>query len=187
MKEKSNKKLTKFQKFSIYFLFYAFLGWIFEEIYALIVTHTFVKRGFLFGPICPIYGYGAMILILCLMKYRKKPIKLFFISAIVFSAFEYITDFFLQSLFGIRWWDYTGEFLNLNTRISLAFSLVWGFGSVIFIKYLHPFINKIIGKLIKKIPVNFTIIMTRTFMTIMFIDTLLSTFRYIGLLGNIPF
>ena len=63
--KQKNKNITKFQKIALYFFFYALIGWICEELYALAVLHTFVKRGFLFGPICPIYGYGAIILILC--------------------------------------------------------------------------------------------------------------------------
>ena len=120
------KPLSKFQKMAIYFMIYAFIGWIGEEIFCVIYTHEFVKRGFLFGPICPIYGYGAIILILFFHNYKKKPIKLFFGAAIVFTIFEYITDFFLQALFACRWWDYTGQFLNLNGRVTLSFSILWG-------------------------------------------------------------
>lgn len=122
----SNKALSNFQKIVIYFVIYSFLGWVCEEIFCVVSTHEFVKRGFLFGPICPIYGYGAIILLFLLKDYKNKPIKLFFLSAIIFSVFEYITDFFLQALFSTKWWDYTGQFLNLNGRITLSFSLVWG-------------------------------------------------------------
>lgn len=120
------KPLSKFQKIVIYFTIYAFIGWICEEIFCVIYTHEFVKRGFLFGPICPIYGYGAVILILFFKNYKKKPVQLFFGAALIFSIFEYITDFFLQALFADKWWDYTGQFLNLNGRITLSFSIVWG-------------------------------------------------------------
>ncbi len=122
----TGKTLSNFQKIVIYFVIYAFLGWICEEIFCVVSTHEFVKRGFLFGPICPIYGYGAIILLFLLKDYKNKPLKLFFLSAVIFSVFEYITDFFLQALFSTKWWDYTGQFLNLNGRITLSFSLVWG-------------------------------------------------------------
>ena len=122
----TNKSLSNFQKIVIYFVIYSFLGWRCEEIFCVVSTHEFVKRGFLFGPICPIYGYGAIILLFLLKDYKNKPVKLFFLSAIIFSVFEYITDFFLQALFSTKWWDYTGQFLNLNGRITLSFSLVWG-------------------------------------------------------------
>lgn len=121
-----SKNISKFQKIAIYFFIYAFIGWIGEEIFCIVSTHEFVKRGFLFGPICPIYGYGAIMLILFLKDYKNKPIRLFFLAAILFSVFEYITDFFLQALFATRWWDYTGFFLNINSRITLSFSILWG-------------------------------------------------------------
>lgn len=128
--DKITKPLSKFQKIVIYFTIYAFIGWICEEIFCFFYTHGFengfVKRGFLFGPICPIYGYGAVILILFFKNYKKKPFQLFFGAALIFSIFEYITDFFLQALFADKWWDYTEEFLNLNGRITLSFSIVWG-------------------------------------------------------------
>ena len=138
----NTKALSKFQKITIYFVIYAFFGWIAEEIFCVIYTHEFVKRGFLFGPICPIYGYGAIILILFFKDYKNKPIQLFCLSAIVFSIFEYITDFFLQALFASRWWDYTGQFLNLNGRITLSFSLVWGIRKFNIYKNNSPYYNK---------------------------------------------
>ena len=126
MNKENVKPLSKFQKMLIFYIIYAFIGWICEEIFCVIYTHEFTKRGFLFGPICPIYGYATIILISFFNDYKNKPVRLFFLSAIIFSVFEYITDFFLQALFGCRWWDYTGQFLNLNGRITLSFSIVWG-------------------------------------------------------------
>lgn len=121
-----SKNISKFQKMAIFFFIYACLGWIFEEIFCVVSTHEFVKRGFLFGPICPIYGYSALIIIVFLKNYKNKPVKLFLLSTLVFTIFEYITDFFLQALFGTRFWDYTGQFLNINSRVTLSFSLLWG-------------------------------------------------------------
>ncbi len=138
----NKKKLSNFQKMVIFYAIFAFIGWICEEIYALIYTHSFIKRGFLYGPICPIYGYAALILIAFFRDYKNKPIRLFFLSAIVFSVFEYVTDFFLQSLFATRWWDYTGQFLNLNGRITLSFCVVWGIRKYNFCKiYLSIYIK----------------------------------------------
>lgn len=145
MKDKNkdtNRVLSKYQKMIIYFTIYAFIGWIGEEIFCVIDTHTLVKRGFLFGPICPIYGYGAIILILFLKDYKYKPVKLFFLSAIVFTIFEYITDFCLQALFASKWWDYTGQFLNLNGRITLSFTLLWGFRKSYFYKICTTYYNE---------------------------------------------
>lgn len=174
------KNISKFQKLAIYFFIYAFLGWIGEEIFCVVSTHEFVKRGFLFGPICPMYGYGAIILILCLNNYKKKPVKLFLLSALIFSIFEYITDFFLQALFSIRWWDYTGYFLNINGRVTLSFSILWGFASLIIIKLVHPFITKLVGKALSKIPFAVQHLVINTLLVVMVFDTLLSSIKYLG-------
>lgn len=139
----TGKTLSNFHKIVIYFVIYAFLGWVCEEIFCVVSTHQFVKRGFLFGPICPIYGYGAIILLFLLKDYKNKPIKLFFLSAIIFSVFEYITDFFLQALFSTKWWDYTGQFLNLNGRITLSFSLIWGIRKFSIFQNITSYYNKI--------------------------------------------
>lgn len=177
--ENTSKSLSKFQKIVIYFIIYSFFGWLCEEIFCVIYTHEFVKRGFLFGPICPIYGYGAIIIILFLKNYKNKPIKLFFLAAIIFSAFEYITDYFLQALFSTKWWDYTGQFLNLNGRITLSFSLVWGIGSLIFIRLVHPLITKLVGKLLIKFPINFQKMFANSLIFIIILDTALSSMSHL--------
>ena len=154
--ENTTKPLSKFQKTILYFIIYAFMGWVCEEILCVVTTHEFLKRGFLFGPICPIYGYGALILILFFKDYKKRPIRLFFSAAIIFSLFEYITDFFLQALFANRWWDYTGQFLNLNGRITLSFSIVWGIRSIDIYKYNTTISNKSSCKNTEKNPSKHT-------------------------------
>ena len=175
------EKLSKFQKITIYFFIYALIGWIFEELFCIITTHEFIKRGFLFGPICPIYGYGALILILCFENYKQKPVKVFLLAALVFSILEYITDFFLQSLFAQRFWDYTGFFLNLNGRITITFSLVWGIISLLFIKLLHPCIEKLSDKLLKRIPLIIQKTIINVLLVIMILDTIISCVIYSGI------
>ena len=97
-----NKPLSKFQKIAIYFVIYAFIGWICEEIYCIISTHEFIKRGFLFGPICPIYGYGAVLLLIATKKLYKKPFLKFLIAITGFTVFEYIVSLVLEMLFYTR-------------------------------------------------------------------------------------
>ena len=173
--KKKNNQLSDFQKIILYFTIYAFIGWIAEEIFCLIYTHEFTKRGFLFGPICPIYGYGAIILIIFFKDYKKKPI-------IVFTIFEYITEFFLQALFGLRWWDYTGQFLNLNGRVTLSFSVVWGIFALIFINIIQPIVTKTVGKLLNKIPVKIQKLSTVVIILLIAIDTIASSIVYLNIL-----
>ena len=100
--EINNKKLSRHYIYIIYFFTFALLGWIMETFYCAYVMGYFSKRGFLYGPICPIYGYGALILIIILSKYRKNSIKLFFSSVAIFTFFEYIVSFGLDALFVIK-------------------------------------------------------------------------------------
>ena len=82
--------LTKKQNIILYFFIYAFLGWLLETAFCILTTGVFTKRGFLYGPVCPIYGFGAVLIILTLKKFKGKKTKEFFISMIVFSVFEYV-------------------------------------------------------------------------------------------------
>ena len=89
-----------------------------ETIYSLMVLGHFTKRGFLFGPICPIYGFGAILMILFISKYKKNSFKLFIASAFIFSAFEYVVGFALDAIFAAKWWDYTYDFFEIKMDVS---------------------------------------------------------------------
>ena len=116
----------KTQNLIIYFFMCSFIGWIMEMIYGYMVFGYFVDRGFLYGPMCPIYGYGAVLMVLIAewMK-NKKHINIFMkivIITVLFTLLEYTGSLILEAIFGLRWWDYTNEFLNLNGRVCLMFS-----------------------------------------------------------------
>ena len=182
--EKVDKKSTHLVSIGyilLYFFIYAFIGWLLETVYAIGTLGHFVKRGFLYGPLCPIYGWGAVILVCILQKYKSKPLKLFFYSAIIFSVFEYVAGFALDALFSDRWWDYTNDFMNLNGRISLFFSFAWGIIALIFIHFVHPFIEKIVKKVLKKIPAHIQIIVINLAFILLSTDTILSCIRYLKL------
>ena len=149
------EKLSTKEKIILYFIIYSFIGWCLETIYAYMVFGHFVKRGFLYGPICPIYGFGAIILIFNLKNTKKdNNISKFLVSMISFSIFEYIASFFLEIVFHQRWWDYTNEFMNIQGRICLMFSLLWGIIGVLFINVIHPFVKKNINKMAMNMPIN---------------------------------
>lgn len=177
--EKSIKKAKNIRYFILYFLIYAFLGWLLETFYAVSTLGHFVKRGFLYGPLCPIYGWGAIILISLLQKYKSNSLKLFFYSGIVFSIFEYIVGFALDALFATKWWDYTNDFMNLNGRISIFFSFAWGIIALIFINHIHPFIEKKVQKIIKKIPNFIQLLLIKSAVIAVIIDTILSSVKYL--------
>lgn len=180
-KSKSNKKvkLNRVQSIILYFFLFAFMGWLMETLYAICTLGHFVKRGFLYGPICPIYGYGALILILFLGKYRNKDLKLFIYAAVIFSAFEYLVSYVLDALFAMHWWDYTNEFFNLNGRISIFYSVSWGIIAILFINHIYPFLKKKINLILSKISYSLQVNIIRLFITIYIVDTIVSCARYL--------
>ena len=175
------EKLNEKQKLLSYFFIYAFLGWILETIYCVVTLGVFNKRGFLYGPVCPIYGFGAVILIQCLKKIKTNTVGKFFVAMIAFTAFEYIASVILEDLFGLRWWDYTNEVFNFQGRISLAFSLAWGIIGVAFVEKIHPFVKSKIEKIIYKISANKQIILLYAFLAIIILDFILSSVKYLNL------
>ena len=172
--KRENKYFNKYETYILYFFLFAFLGWLLETIYSFIVLGHFTKRGFLFGPICPIYGYGALILIVFLGKYKNNGLKLFTYSAIVFSTFEYLASYVLEVMFNSFWWDYRNDFFNLNGRISIFYALAWGFIAIIFIGHIYPFFKERISKILSKLPFTLSFVMLYLCIGIYIIDTIAS-------------
>lgn len=179
---KKHARLNKTQYLVLYFILYAFIGWLMETAYSFVVLGHFTKRGFLFGPLCPIYGWGAVILIQFLQKYKKNSIKLFFASAIIFSIFEYIAGFALDALFAERWWDYTNDFMNLNGRISIFYSFAWGIIAILFINHIQPFFEMKLKKILRKIPYTIQIYTLQGLTCLIAIDTVISSIKYLNIL-----
>lgn len=177
---KKKLRLNRIQTYILYFFIFAFMGWFMETVYAIFTLGHFVKRGFLYGPLCPIYGYGALMLILFLGKYKHKDLQLFVYAAIIFSAFEYIVSFGLDALFSMHWWDYTGEFMNLNGRISIFYSFAWGIIAILFINHVYPFFKKKLSWILSKIPYSIQILFVKLLSSIFIIDTIASCVRYLS-------
>ncbi len=168
---------VKIKDLIIYFYIYAFIGWILEITYAFLIHKQFVNRGFLFGPICPIYGLGAVILILFLGPYKGKAGKEFFYSALAFTIFEYISSYMLEAIFNIRWWDYSNDFMNLQGRVSIAYSIIWGAMGIMLIEGIHPAIEKLLNKIKKHVNINSVLIVT---IIILIIDLIFSVMKYVS-------
>ena len=129
--------LTLYQLFW-YFVIYAVLGWCGEVIFCTVNTGAFVNRGFLNGPVCPIYGFG-MLTVLCLLGPVADHLLLLFLGGMVFaSLIELIAGFALEKIFHAQWWDYSKMPFNIGGYICLRFSLLWGLLIVFGVKVLHP-------------------------------------------------
>ncbi|MCI5971193.1 MAG: putative ABC transporter permease [Oscillospiraceae bacterium] len=131
------------EKYFLYFILYAVIGWIYESILCSVTSRKFVNRGFLNGPYCPIYGAGALLNILILGKI-KNPVLLFFSSAILTCSLEYITSYAMEKMFHARWWDYSDSKFNIKGRVCLLGAVVFGMLSVLLILFIHPFVSKYI-------------------------------------------
>lgn len=131
------------------FLIYACMGWCLEVAYAALETGKFVNRGFLNGPVCPIYGVGAVTVILCLTPLNENVFLLFAGAAILTSVLELLTGFTLDRLFKTRWWDYSDVPFNLGGYICLKFSIVWGLVCIALIRGIHPFVYGLVHSIFK--------------------------------------
>ena len=177
------KKTTKEKviDYIIYFFIYSFLGWIIETIYAFIIHGGFVKRGFLFGPLCPIYGFGAVILLLATKKMYGKPFRKFLIATVLFTVFEYLVSLIFEEIFGLRWWDYSNDFLNIQGRVSLMYTIFWGLIGLILLEKLHPLIENFIQKVEVKIKANIKLIIVYVLIGILILDFVLSSLKYLNI------
>ena len=128
----------------LYFFVYGFLGWCTEVAYATTKQKKFVNRGFLNGPICPIYGVGVTVVVYFLTPYKDNLILLYVMSTILVTVLEGITGYLMDKIFHHKWWDYTNQPLNIGGYVCLIFSLVWGVACVLIVRVIHPVIHKIL-------------------------------------------
>ena len=173
----TRKKLPRVYLYFIYFILFAFIGWLLETCFSFYALGHFTKRGFLYGPLCPIYGWGALILIMFFGRYRKNNLKLFIYAAIVFTAFEYLVSYGMEALFSLKWWDYTEEFMNLNGRVSIFYTFAWGIIAILFINFIYPFFKRKLNILLSKIPYKVQVTIVYILFTVFITDTVLSCIK----------
>ena len=128
------------------FIIYAFLGWCSEVAFAAVNKGKFVNRGFLNGPVCPIYGVGMRIVVLCHWNRRDRPLLLFLGSALLTTALEFVTGFVLERFFHDKWWDYSDMPFNIKGYVCLKFTILWGLAASFIIGAIHRFIYMLIEK-----------------------------------------
>lgn len=126
------------------FLIYSFIGWIWETLYCSLNTAHFVNRGFLYGPLCPIYGFGGLLIMYLLHPLAETWWQLFLAAAIVCSVLEYFTSWLLEALFHTRWWDYSRRRFNLHGRIFLGGALCFGLMGTLAEHFVQPFLTRVL-------------------------------------------
>lgn len=127
------------------FLLYTFLGWCMEVVFQATRHGRFINRGFLNGPVCPIYGFGVVLISVALVPLSDHLWALFFGGMLLTSALEFITGFLLEKLFDDKWWDYSKEPFNIKGYICLRFSLAWGIICVVVVDRIQPLVLRLIN------------------------------------------
>ena len=131
--------LSRFAYAFLLLMTYSIIGWCGEMVYCSICQRKLCeKRGFLNGPLCPIYGHGALVVLLCLHGGCKNPLLTFLLGAVLTSLVEYITSFAMEKLFHMRWWDYSQYKFHLNGRVCLLNSTLFGLASVFLCHFANP-------------------------------------------------
>ena len=169
-------------KYILLFFIYSFLGWAMEVIEGLILNKKFVNRGFLVGPCCSIYGYGVLLITLCLSHLKPYPISLFISCVAVCGILEYLTSYFMEKIFKARWWDYSNQKFNINGRVCLKALSAFGLLGILIIYFLNPFFLGIMEKMSQGVLIGITVVL----MIIYFIDNLISfnVVKHIGITAS---
>lgn len=166
--------------FSMFFI-YSVLGFIAELFFCSLVDKRIVlNRGFLIGPYCPIYGVAVVIMATTLKRYAPDPIIVFSMGALISTFLEYTTSYIMEKIFKTRWWDYSNESFNVNGRVCLKNSILFGIGSLIVIYITDDIFLKFIGYFNRE-----TFIILNLFLMVVFItDVIISTFIILKIRRN---
>lgn len=162
----------------LYFSAYSFLGWVCEVVYCSIPAKKFINRGFLNGPVCPVYGFGAVFVIFIMVGLNvKSPILIFIIGGVITSIIEFLADILLEYVFHTRLWNYSNRKLNIKGRVCLLNSTLFAMLSLVLMKFIHPAITSFINKFS-----NITIIIaTIVYLLIFLVDISLTVNELINL------
>ena len=162
------------------FFLYSAVGWFFESCYCSVRPRKWINRGFLYGPMCPIYGSGAVMLSVALGRFSRLPIYwnsffvtpvfTFLLGALLADVLEFFTSLVMEKLFHARWWDYSQKKFNIQGRICLTHTLYWGGATLIFLYFIDPRVSA----LLLSIPVTYRRIITGVIFAVFLVDLILT-------------
>ena len=128
------------------FFFYCFCGWVWESCYVSVCQRRWVNRGFLHGPLLPIYGSGAILILLATIPVAEDLRLVWFFGMLAATVLEYVTGDVMERIFKVRYWDYSNQKCNLNGHICLTSPIAWGFFSILLVRFIHPPIARLLAR-----------------------------------------
>ena len=140
--------IYSFPQWVLLFFFYCFCGWVWESCYVSLRQRQWVNRGFPEGPILPIYGSGAIIILFATLPVADSLVLVYFLGMAAATLLEYVTGAVMERIFKVRYWDYSNQKFNLHGYICLSSSIAWGFFSILLVHFIHP----PIGRLLARVP-----------------------------------
>lgn len=169
--------MFSFSEIALLFFIYSFLGWCVEVAFVAVTAGKVTNRGFLNGPVCPIYGCGMIGVLLALLPVEKNIWLLFLGGMVICSAVELFGGWILDKIFHMRWWDYSDEKFNIGGYVCLAFSFMWGMAVVFAVKFVHHPIMAVV----KKIPFQIQVIVVVVCGVVFVVDMIVTLKNLIGI------
>lgn len=163
------------------FFIYSFLGWACETVYCSFGSRHFVNRGFLNGPLCPVYGFGALLVVWAMQPFSRNIFLTFLAGVILTSVLEYITGWLLEALFHLKLWDYSARFLNINGRVCLKNSLLFGVMAVVTVFWIHP----LFSGLVETVPAEWMILITGVLLGVLIADLAVTVYTILRMNGRL--
>lgn len=142
------------------FYFYCFGGWCFESVYVSLKSRKWVNRGFMRGPFLPLYGSGAIMMLVVSMPFADNVVLTYIAGVVGATALEYVTGVVMEALFKVRYWDYTGKFMNYKGQICLTSSIAWGFFTILMTKVIHRPIEQLMYSIPEQVLHYLTVLLT---------------------------
>lgn len=152
------------------FLSCSFIGWVLECMLLFYEEKRLINRGFLTGPVCPLYGAGASLIVFFLNDFKAHPLYIFLLATLISAIIEYLTSYILEKVFNTRWWDYSNERFNINGRLNLVTLFAFGIFGLILIYFYYPWFSKFLSLFSPKILIISSIILSIIFV----IDSVIS-------------
>ena len=143
-----------------FFYFYCFFGWVFESTYVSVKSRKFVNRGFMRGPFLPIYGSGAIMMLVVSMPFQDNLILTYLAGCVGATVLEFVTGTVMEALFKVRYWDYSNQKFNYKGHICLGSTLAWGFLTIFMTEFLHRGVEKLVFSIPDLIITILTIVLT---------------------------